>query len=299
MLLVVAMLSFLAAAFFAINVATEPSRRRRDALKRAAGYGTSDVGPAESSRRARRGFLDPFWAAIAKIVVSVLPRTSRESVEKRLVSAGLAPRISADQFLAGRALITVFGLLLGIAMLTSSPLGGIAFIFCFVYLGLFGPDVYVNSRIRGRKDRVQAALSDALDLLAVSVEAGLSFEGAVAKLVEYMTGPLIEEFALTLNEIRIGQTRADALRRMEARLDVPEVTAFVRAVIQAEQLGASMGAILRAQGSDARVHRQLAAEEKAMKLPIKMLVPMAIFILPATFIVVLGSALLKLGDTLS
>ena len=145
------------------------------------------------------------------------------------------------------------------------------------------------------REEVQATLPDALDLLAVSVEAGLGFDGAVAKLTESMQGPLIEEFALALNEMRIGESRAEALKRMAAIVDSPELTSFVRAVIQADQLGSSLGSILRVQAADTRLRRQLAAEEKAMKLPVKMLFPMMLFILPALFIIVLGPALQRFG----
>jgi tight adherence protein C len=135
--------------------------------------------------------------------------------------------------------------------------------------------------VRDRQERVLAALPDALDLLAVSVEAGLGFDGAVAKLVDYMDGPLIDEFALTLNEMRVGESRNEALKRMSARVDVPELGAFIRAIVQADQLGTSIAGILRIQAADARTRRQFAAEEKAMNAPIKMLVPTAVFIFPA------------------
>ena len=128
----------------------------------------------------------------------------------------------------------------------------------------------------------------------MSVEAGLGFDGAVTKLTEHMEGPLIDEFALTLNEIRVGEARATALRKMAARVDAMELSNFVRAVVQAEQLGISLGRILRVQATDTRLRRQAAAEEKAMKAPIKMLFPTVFFIFPSMFIVVLGPAMLNI-----
>jgi tight adherence protein C len=153
--------------------------------------------------------------------------------------------------------------------------------------------VLVNSKIRERQERVLASLPDSLDLLAVSVEAGLGFDGAVAKLIEYMEGPLIDEFALALNEMRFGESRTEALKRMAVRVDVPEFGTFIRAVVQADQLGTSIAGILRVQAADARLRRQYAAEEKAMKAPIKMLLPTAMFIFPALFIVILGPILMN------
>src|SRR5204863_7835647 len=153
--------------------------------------------------------------------------------------------------LSGGVGVLVFGL----------ALGGIGFI---------GPDFVVSSRARKRRDSIKAELPDALDLLAVSVEAGLGFDGAISKLTDHMDGPLTDEFGLTLNEIRIGESRQDALKKLSARCDTPEVSGFSRAIIQADQLGISLGRILRVQAADTRQRRQAAAEEKAMKAPIQM-----------------------------
>ena len=149
-------------------------------------------------------------------------------------------------------------------------------------------------RARKRRDEIRAQLPDALDLLAVSVEAGLGFDGAVAKLTEHMEGALAEEFSHTLGEMRIGESRHDALKKLAERAATPEVASFSRAIIQADQLGISLGRLLRVQASDSRLKRQAAAEEKAMKSPIKMLFPTVIFIFPAMFIVILGPAMLNL-----
>jgi tight adherence protein C len=131
--------------------------------------------------------------------------------------------------------------------------------------------------------------------MAVSVEAGMGFDGAIAKLTEHMDGPLADEFALTLNEIRIGESRQDALKKLSDRTETPELSSFVRAIIQADQLGISLGRILRVQATDSRLKRQAAAEEKAMKAPIKMLFPTVMFIFPAMFLVILGPAFLNIS----
>jgi tight adherence protein C len=153
-------------------------------------------------------------------------------------------------------------------------------------------------RIRARREAVRAELPDALDLLAVSVEAGLGFDGAVAKLTEHMDGALVDEFAITMGEMRIGESRQVALKKMAERVPAPELAAFVRAVVQAEQLGISLGRILRVQAADSRLRRQAAAEEKAMKAPIKMLFPTVLFIFPAMFLVVLGPAVINILNIL-
>ena len=168
------------------------------------------------------------------------------------------------------------------------------FVLALAGAGFIGPDFYINARIKSRREKIRAQLPDALDLLAVSVEAGLGFDGALQKLTEEMEGPLIEEFTLTLGEMRIGETRQDALKKFSERVGAPEVSAFVRSIIQADQFGISLGRILKVQAADTRLRRQQAAEEKAMKAPIKMLFPTVMFIFPAMFLVILGPAFLNL-----
>ena len=133
-----------------------------------------------------------------------------------------------------------------------------------------------------------------LDLLCVSVEAGLGFDAAMARITERLQGPLLEELTIVLHEMRIGESRVQALKNFSDRLDMPETTSFARSIIQADQLGISLARILRVQAQDSRHKRQMAAEEKAMKAPIKMLFPTVLFIFPAMFIVILGPAMLQL-----
>ena len=141
---------------------------------------------------------------------------------------------------------------------------------------------------------MRTELPDTLDLLAVSVEAGLGFDGAIAKVTEHMQGALSEELSLVLGEMRVGESRQDALKKLAERVPAPELAAFVRAIVQADQLGISLSRILRVQAADTRLRRQQAAEERAMKAPIKMLFPTVMFIFPAMFIVVLGPAMMSL-----
>ena len=145
-----------------------------------------------------------------------------------------------------------------------------------------------------RRDEMGRRLPDTLDLLTVSVEAGLGFDAAVSKVCEKMDGPLIEEFEVMAQEIRVGETRRQALRNLADRVGSPDVASFARSIIQAEELGTSLGRTLRVQASDMRIRRQLAAEEQAMKAPVKMLFPTVLFIFPAMFIIILGPAFLNI-----
>jgi tight adherence protein C len=232
---------------------------------------------------------------LAKWVLKINPRTSLESISLKLLGAGLGRRITPTGFLAAKGVLAATGALVG--LMVSSMAGsatGLIFLVGLAAAGFFGPDYFVSLKARGRRERIRADLPDALDLLAVSVEAGLGFDGAIAKITEHMEGPLADEFGLALGEMRIGESRQDALKRMADRVDAPELSSFTRAIIQADQLGTSLGRILRVQAADSRMRRQAAAEEKAMKAPIKMLFPTVLFIFPSIFLVILGPAFMNL-----
>jgi tight adherence protein C len=218
-------------------------------------------------------------------------------VSARLLAAGLGRKISPTTFLAFKSALALGGLLLGAVFggAAIGPGGVLLFSIALSGIGFILPDFAVSARARSRKDQIRAELPDALDLMAVSVEAGMGFDGAIAKLTEHMAGPLADEFALTLSEIRIGESRQDALKKLADRTGTPELSSFVRSIIQADQLGISLGRILRVQATDSRLKRQAAAEEKAMKAPIKMLFPTVLFIFPAMFLVILGPAFLNLS----
>lgn len=298
MLLVLASLSLGAAVFVVAETATLPARRRSEYVRRVAGYGRPAAGGEDGTSGPKR-LHGPIAGLIGGFVGRLLPTKTRETLARRLLSAGLAHKMSPETVLAGKGILGALGMLAGFVLGSkAAPATGVLLGLCFAFLGFLGPDVYVNGKIRERRERILAALPDSLDLLAVSVEAGLGFDGAVSKLVEYMKGPLIDEFALTLNEMRIGESRSEALKRMAARVDVPELGSFIRAVVQADQLGTSIAGILRVQAADARLRRQFSAEERAMKAPIKMLIPTAMFIFPALFIVILGPILMNFGRNL-
>ena len=288
------------AVFLVSEVATLPSRQREGSIRRAARYGESrrrvnDRGNAQSFRDRA---LVPMSTGLARFVLRINPRSTIDSINLKLQSAGMGRTLSPTTFLAAKGLLAAGGFFAGGAMtaVTGKGIGGgLAISVAFALVGFFIPDAWVTMKARGRKEKVRAELPDALDLLAVSVEAGLSFDGAISKLTEHMHGPLAQEFSLTLGEMRIGESRSEALKKMSQRVDTPEIAAFTRAIIQADQLGISLGRILKVQAQDTRNRRQAAAEERAMKAPIKMLFPTVIFIFPAMFVVILGPAFLNLS----
>ncbi len=211
------------------------------------------------------------------------------------MAAGMR-KTSPTGFIASKGILAIGGAFAGLLIATATaPKFALPLLFFLGVAGFAAPGLYVNSRAKRRQAAVAADLPDALDLLSVSVEAGLGFDGAVQKLTEHMDGPLIEEFDLALGEMRIGEGRQEALKKISDRSASPEMASFVRAIIQADQLGISLGRILKVQAGDTRLKRQLLAEEKAMKAPIKMLFPTVVFIFPAMFLVVLGPAFLNLS----
>ena len=296
MILFLALVCIGGAVFMVSEAATYPSRLKARSIKRAAEYGHVHVPRNELELlRFRERVVAPTATRLASIPLKLNPRTNVATIGIKLVAAGLSQRITVSSFLAIKGGTTVvgglFGLLLGV---TGSFASALIFIPMFGGLGFLVPDWTLAFKIRSRREKIRSDLPDALDLLAVSVEAGLGFDGAVTKLTEHMDGPLVEEFALMLNEIRVGEARSVALRKMAERVDAMELSNFVRAVIQADQLGISLARILRVQAADTRLRRQAAAEEKAMKAPIKMLLPTVFLIFPSMFIVILGPAMLNI-----
>lgn len=296
MILFLALILLGTAVYLVGDVVTAPARERRNLVTRAAQYGRIRVTHGRELPRFRERAIAPLVTRLAGLMLRVNPRTSLDNVSAKLMAAGMR-KTSPSAFLAAKAGLSIVGLVLGVIIWASSPgMTGLLATLLFTFAGFYGPTFIVSMRAHRRQEVVSADLPDALDLLAVSVEAGLGFDGAIAKLTEHMAGPLIDEFALTLSEIRVGEGRAEALKRMVERVPAHEMASFVRAIIQADQLGISLGRLLRVQAADARLKRQATAEEKAMKAPIKMLFPMVAFIFPAMFIVILGPAFLHLSQ---
>ena len=296
MLFLIVAVSLLALSGYLVSeVVSTPERQRRTLVRRAAHYGAARNKPTERERASlHERMLVPVSGRIARLMLRLNPRESLDTVQQRLLAAGMHD-VSPSGFLAAKAILAGAGLLLGLFfMAASTAQTGFLLTLAFVAGGWIAPGWIVGARATRRREQIGRELPDALDLLAVSVEAGLGFDGAIAKLTEHMEGSLVDELSLALGEMRVGESRSEALKKFAARVDTPEVSSFVRAIIQADQLGISLGKILRVQATDSRLKRQAAAEEKAMKAPIKMLFPTVVFIFPAMFIVILGPAFMSL-----
>jgi tight adherence protein C len=213
-----------------------------------------------------------------------------EAIQRKLALAGNPYHWTPADYLGMKAFAAlIFG---GALFFLMTIAGETAYAFVFggfgVAFGWFGPELVLYSKTKARQQAIQRALPDALDLLVISVEAGLGFDSAIQRLVEKRDDMLATEFARVLAEMRVGRARRDALKDMVLRTQVPDLNNFVGAILQAEQLGVSVSKVLTVQAEQMRVLRRQRAEEKAAQLQLKLIFPLAIFIFPALCVVIMG-----------
>jgi tight adherence protein C len=235
----------------------------------------------------------PLLRGIGETVTRFAPQSTLERTAHQLELAGSPRNMSAALFWAGRGFATVFlgGLMFWLMGRFGTGTGQqLLYTLLFAGVGFMFPQLWLRTMISRRKDAIIKKLPDALDLMTICVDAGLTFDGAMAKVDEKWDDPLAEAFGRVIYEMQLGKTRRQALRDMVARIEVPDVTSFVASVLQADQLGVSIGKVLRIQSEQMRIRRRQRAEEKAQQAPIKMLFPLVFLIFPAMFIVLLGPA---------
>lgn len=244
----------------------------------------------------------PIWQRLFQPLSNRLRRRdkpstpSQRALTRRLRLAGNPGRMTAAEFTILRGLLAVAGFIAGgaLTVLGIPPATGLLSTIGGVLFGWAMPSLYLTARINRRRDDVQKTLPDTLDLLTVSIEAGLGFEAAVQKVVDKTTGTLASEMDEMLREVQVGKPRREALRDVAERVGVDDLTTFIGAVIMAEQMGVRIGNVLRTHSDQMRLKRRQRAEEKALKAPVKMLFPLVFFIFPATFIILLGPAVLQI-----
>lgn len=244
----------------------------------------------------------PLLEMMANKFFKFMPTGKKINLNNKLLMAGSPSNLTANEFLAFQyalaigfpILIILFTFSLGWSFTRILIVSGIA-----VIVGYILPEYYLKVKTSSRQDEILKSLPDILDLLTVSVEAGLGFDAALVKVVEKTNGVLSNEFARVLQEIKMGKPRRDALRDLGQRSGVEELLTFIGAIIQADQLGVSIGNVLRLQSEQMRQKRKNRIEEKAMKAPVKMLIPLILFIFPTIFIVILGPALIQVMKALA
>jgi tight adherence protein C len=230
-------------------------------------------------------------------IVRLTPFDLHSRIDRKLVLAGSPPGMDAERIVALKIIACVGMLVAGVfvsAMLPISGLVRLVFIVAFALIGYQMPSMRITSMAVKRQKTIRRQLSDVMDLLTISVEAGLGFDAALAQVVRNVPGPLADEMGRMLQEVQIGASRADAFSHMGSRTDVPELQGFVLSMIQADMFGVSIANVLRAQSKELRQKRRQMAEEMAQKIPVKLLFPMIFLILPAMFIVILGPGAIKL-----
>lgn len=249
--------------------------------------------------------LRPLAAALSGRMSRMASSSFQEKAEKRLALAGNPGNLRVADWLGIKAVAAV--------------IGGVLFIFLFGVVGvldlpavlrllmgviglLFGytiPEFWLGGRVKKRQHAILLQIPDTLDLLTISVRAGLGFDAALGKVVEKLEGPLVDEFRRALAEVRVGKARREALRDIVPRTEVGPLTNFIGAIIQAEQLGVSISKVLQVQSEQLRIERRQRAEEMAAKAPIKMLFPLVGCIFPSLFIVILGPAIILIMQNLT
>jgi len=303
MLFLVALTLFAAIglAIFAIASQVEEQATVRASLRQLEGYEVENVRDRELLKPVSQRVLSPLMSKFLDLGKRLTPKGYTEKVRHKLAITGKASPLDVDRFLAKRAISILAIPAVWILWYTVMPIKGQTRFLTAILLSLLlflGPDAVLNREIEERQDQIRRSLPDILDLLTISVEAGLGFEQALDRTVQAVPGPLSDEFMRMLNETRAGSSRADAMRAIEARTDVAEVRSFVLAILQADTFGVSIGRILRAQADEMRVKRRQLAQERAMKAPVKMLLPMVFCIFPALFVVVLGPAVINITHSL-
>lgn len=244
----------------------------------------------------------PWLEKLAALAARFLPGNIVANTNMKLQRAGNPKRLKAAEFIGLKVLSAIIFTVIGIAaavFLEAEPMYRVLAAIIGIVVGLTLPDSILDHIIRERQRLVRKSLADCLDLLVVSAEAGLGFDGAVAKVVEKMKGPLAEEFNKALQDMSVGRTRMEALRAMAQRINMPEMTTFVAAIHQADMLGVSISHVLRVQAESLRSLRNLRAREAAAKLPVKLLFPLVFCIFPAIFIVLLGPGAITIYHALS
>jgi len=246
--------------------------------------------------------LIPVIRRVGEFSARFTPQKAIQDTARRLELAGNPWPIDASTFLAIRFILAVvFGGFLTAVILISPPskasdnfmyIGGATF------AGFFLPHLMLTSKITRRQAEIRKAMPDALDLLTICVEAGLGFDAAMAKVSEKWENELSLAFARAIREVQLGKVRREALKAMADRLGLPEMTSFVAAIIQSEQLGVSMAKVLRIQSDQMRMKRRQFAEEQAHKAPIKMIIPMALLIFPSIMIIILTPAAIQIMSSL-
>jgi tight adherence protein C len=239
----------------------------------------------------------PVVSRAGQLARRVTPIDARDRIDKKLLLAGSPAGWDAERVLAFKIIGAVGGFILSIVLfqfVSMSPFLQIIVTALLTFVGFIAPDSVLNGQVQDRKKEILRTLSDTLDLLTISVEAGLSLNAAIAMVVRNVPGVLSSEFARMLQEIQLGVPRSDAFRHLSERTDVEELNAFALAMVQADVFGVSIASVLRTQAAQLRIKRRQAIEAKAAQTPVKIVFPLILCVLPALFVVIVGPGAIQI-----
>jgi tight adherence protein C len=245
--------------------------------------------------------LRPLAGAVGEKIAGFVPRRRADQIRHRILIAGVSAKVGPEEFVVMQGVGLGGGILLGLLLAQTMGYHGFGLIRVVVLLagmGVFAPVAWLRRKQDERQASIKRDLPDVLDLLAISVEAGVGFEGAVEVVTRHFDSPLATEFNRMLQEMELGLPRREALQNLKRRTEVPELSNFVLILVQADALGMPIGRILRTQAEEMRLKRRAWAREKAARLPVKILLPLTLFILPALFVVILGPAAMSIAKNI-
>jgi tight adherence protein C len=297
--------TFLAVGLLTAVVAAGRSQHRRAERVLEAQLGSVDLvidlKQEELNRSLTQRFVLPAINGFGTLVKRFTSEDMRNRLDHKLLLAGSPKGWNAERIVAIRFVVGVFlpALYLTMALLSGTldkvALAGVGLVF---YVGWFGPHSMLSGRASRRQENIRRELPDTMDLLTISVEAGLGFDAAVGQCITNINGTLSDELARVMQEMQLGVARAQAFRNLDKRTEVEELKSFVLAMVQADQFGISVSRVLRAQALQLRVRRRQRAEEKAMKLPVKMIFPLILCVMPALFVVIIGPGVVRIAQSL-
>jgi len=302
-LIVVLAMAAVALGSWAVSTSIEARQSVQRSIRAVSGYGGRGVSVREQEML--ETVADRVLAPVGRVLVSLgrrlTPTSYVASVKQKIIHAGNPPGYEVDRFLALK--VVALGAL-PLMLFVAFPILGLdgflalAFVAGITVLAFLAPDAMLSRRIDERRAQIERTLPDMLDLLVISVEAGLGFEQALERTANVVPGPLADEARRMLQETRMGASRADALRALDERTHVPDLQVFILAMLQADSFGISISRILKTQADEIRLRRRQRAQEAAQRAPIKMLFPLATCIFPSIFVVVLLPAVLNIADSL-
>jgi len=300
-LMIVVVAVFALVLFIVVWAGFGVSKAREEMSTRLELYGRQQVATMRQDELAKplaQRTIGPAVIGLGNVLKRFTPVGYLEKKQRKLMLAGYPGNLDAPAFIVIKLLTTAVGLI-GAWFLVgygADTLQRVALFTLPIALGFFGPDAWLQRKVDERRTAMLRALPDILDLLVISVEAGLGFDSALARVVATVPGPLSEEFFRMLQETRVGVSRRDAMRHLMERTDLDELRSFLLAMIQAEAFGVTIARVLRVQADEMRVKRRQRAQEKAFAAPVKLVFPLVFCIFPALFIVLLGPAAIQIAD---